>query len=37
MDGERYYEYMLRRYREENNKMTKALENAKRSIWTIQN
>ena len=33
MDGERYYEYMLRRYREENNKMTKALENAKRSIW----
>jgi len=33
MDGERYYEYMLRRYREEDNKMTKALENAKRSIW----
>ena len=30
---ERYYDYMLRRFREENAKMDKALENAKRSIW----
>ena len=33
MSQERYYEYMLRRFREENEKMNKALENAKRSIW----
>ena len=33
MSEERYYEYMLRRNREENAKMDKALENAKRSIW----
>jgi hypothetical protein len=30
---ERYYDYMLRRSREEDAKLTNALENAKRSIW----
>ena len=38
MSQERYYTYMLRRFREENTKMDKvynlhSLENAKRSIW----
>ena len=33
MEQERYYEYMKRRFREENAKMDAALENAKRSIW----
>jgi hypothetical protein len=30
---ERYYDYMLRRMREEDAKLNNALENAKRSIW----
>jgi len=33
MTQERYYTYMQRRTREEDAKMTNALENAKRSIW----
>ena len=33
MPQERYYDYMLRRSREEDAKLTNALENAKRSIW----
>jgi hypothetical protein len=33
MQQERYYDYMLRRSREEDAKLTNALENAKRSIW----
>jgi hypothetical protein len=33
MQQERYYEYMKRRSREEDAKLTNALENAKRSIW----
>ena len=33
MTQERYYTYMQRRMREEDAKMTNALENAKRSIW----
>jgi len=33
MQQERYYEYMKRRFREENAKMDAALQNAKRSVW----
>ena len=33
MSQERYYDYMLRRMREEDAKLTNALDNAKRSIW----
>ena len=33
MTQESYYNYMKRRTREENAKMTNALDNAKRSIW----
>jgi len=33
MTQESYYNYMRRRTREENAKMTNALDNAKRSIW----
>lgn len=33
MEQERYYEYMLRRMKEEDAKLTNALDNAKRSIW----
>ena len=33
MEQERYYDYMKRRFREENAKMDVALQNAKRSIW----